>query len=237
VHFLQNHDQVGNTSIGDRVHTYVSPRRYRAATAVLLLGPQTPLLFMGQEFLASSRFMFFAEHTPELNVLVHKGRREFVGQFRAYATEAVQAAIRNPGEENTFLDSKLNWDEVEQHATAMALHKDLLRLRREDSVFANAADMPIDGATLSECAFVLRWFAPDEGDRLLVVNLDGELAVESCAEPLLAPPLHKTWRLVWASEDARYGGHGVIDPVSKDGRWCIPAECAVVLQAIDQTSQ
>jgi maltooligosyltrehalose trehalohydrolase len=231
VHFLQNHDQVGNTGVGERVHTYVSPRGYRAATALLLLGPQTPLLFMGQEFLASSRFTFFADHTPELRKLVHKGRREFLAQFRAYATEAVQAAIRDPGDEQTFLDSKLDWSEVERNAPALFFHKDLLRLRREDPVFANAAELPIDGATLSEYAFIVRWFAPDEGDRLLVVNLDRELALEPAAEPLLAPPRDRTWHLLWSSEDPRYGGLGVIEPVSNDGRWRIPAECSVVLQA------
>lgn len=231
VHFLQNHDQVGNTGIGDRVHSYVSPRRYRAATAVLLLGPQTPLLFMGQEFLASNRFMFFADHTPELRKIVHEGRREFVGQFQAYATEAVQRAVRDPGDEQTFLDSKLDWSEVERHSAALQLHRDLLRLRREDPVISSAAQLEIDGATLGEYAFVLRWFAPDERDRLLVVSFDRELRLDPAPEPLLAPPRDKAWHLSWASEDPRYGGLGVIDPVSNDGRWRIPAECAVLLQA------
>ena len=74
VHFLQNHDQVGNTGIGDRVHTYVSPRRYRAATALLLLGPQTPLLFMGQEWAASTPFQYFTDLEPELGRAVTEGR-------------------------------------------------------------------------------------------------------------------------------------------------------------------
>ncbi len=231
VHFLQNHDQVGNTGIGDRVHSYVSPCRYRAATALLLLGPQTPLLFMGQEFLASNRFMFFADHTPELRRLVHQGRREFVAQFQAYATEAVQRALRDPGDEQTFLDSKLDWREAELRSEALELHRDLLRLRREDPVIAHAAELEIDGATLSESAFVLRWFAPDECDRLLLVSLDREQRLAPAPQPLLAPPRDKSWQLLWASEDPRYGGHGVIDPVSNDGRWRIPAECAVLLQA------
>jgi maltooligosyltrehalose trehalohydrolase len=231
VHFLQNHDQVGNTNVGDRVHTYVSPRRYRAATAVLLLGPQTPLLFMGQEFLASSRFMFFADHKPELRKLVHQGRREFLSQFQAYATEAVQAAIRDPGEERTFLESKLDWSEVERSAPALFFHKDLLRLRRDDSVLSQAAELPLDGATLNEYAFVVRWFAPDEGDRLLVVNLDRELMMQPAPEPLLAPPRDRTWQTLWSSEDPSYGGLGVIEPVSNEGRWRVPAECAVLLRA------
>lgn len=231
VHFLQNHDQVGNTGIGDRLHTYVNPSRYRAATAVLLLGPQTPLLFMGQEFLASNRFMFFADHKPELRRVVHEGRREFLRQFDAYATEAVQSAIRDPGDAKTFVDSKLDWNEAHTHAAALRLHTDLLRLRREDSVIARAAELDIDGAVLSESAFVLRWFANDGNDRLLLVSFDRELRLIPAPEPLLAPPLHRSWQVLWASEDPRYGGFGVIDPVSNDGRWRIPAECAVLLQA------
>jgi maltooligosyltrehalose trehalohydrolase len=186
---------------------------------------------MGQEFLTPNRFMFFADHTPELRKLVHKGRREFLSQFQAYATEAIQAAIRDPGDERTFLDSKLDWSEVEHNTSALSFHKDLLRLRREDPVLSNAAELLLDGATLSEYAFIVRWFAADESDRLLVVNLDRELVLEPAPEPLLAPPRDRRWQLLWSSEEPRYGGLGVIEPVSADGRWRIPAECAVVLQA------
>jgi maltooligosyltrehalose trehalohydrolase len=231
IHFLQNHDQVGNTGVGDRIDTLTSQRRYRAAAALLLLGPQTPLLFMGQEFGASTRFMFFADHQPELRRLVHRGRREFLAQFEAYATDAVQSAIRDPGEEQTFLESKLDWEDAQRNAACLELHKDLLRLRREDEVFANHDALALDGAVLTESAFVLRWFADDEGDRLLVVNFGPDTMLNPASEPLLAPPLGRTWQLLWASEDPRYGGHGVIAPVSQDGRWRIPAECAAVLRA------
>ncbi|HVF15911.1 MAG TPA: DUF3459 domain-containing protein, partial [Steroidobacteraceae bacterium] len=233
VHFLQNHDQVGNTGVGERIDALTSHRRLRAATALLLLGPQTPLLFMGQEFCASNRFMFFADHEPELRKLVHNGRREFIAQFEAYATEAVQAAVRDPGDEQTFIDSKLNWDDVEKHSTTLELHKDLLRIRREDAVIAEQDEANLDGATLTDSAFVLRWFADDEADRLLIVNFGREALLEPAPEPLLASPLGKTWQLRWASEDPRYGGLGVIEPVSSDGRWRIPAECAVLLNAHD----
>lgn len=231
VHFLQNHDQVGNTAVGDRLHILTNPACYRAATALLLLGPQTPLLFMGQEFLASSRFMFFADHQSELRRLVHAGRRESLAQFAAYASDAIQAAIRDPGDEQTFLDSKLNWDEARTHTAALALHTDLLHIRRNDPVIAQAHRLPIDGATLSECAFVLRWFTQDGNDRVLLVSFDRERPLDPVSEPLLAPPRHKRWQLAWASESPRYGGLGVIDPLSHDGRWRIPGHCAVLFNA------
>ncbi len=234
VHFLQNHDQVGNTAIGDRLHTFTSPSGYRAATAMLLLGPQTPLLFMGQEFSASNRFMFFADHHAELNQLVHAGRREFLTQFEAYASESMQAAIPNPAAEQTFLDSKLNWDQAGTHTDALALHKDLLRIRRDDPVVSQAQSLRIDGSTLSEYAFVLRWFTQDGNDRLLLVSFDREQQLDAAAEPLLAPPHNKRWQLMWASETPCYGGLGVIHPIANDGHWRIPGECAVLFQATER---
>ena len=113
--FLQNHDQVGNTFLGDRAHANAAPGRYRALMALTLLGPQTPMLFMGQEFAASARFMFFADHHEELAALVHKGRREFLSQFRAFADEATQQLVPAPHDEATFVDSKLDWSEAEHN--------------------------------------------------------------------------------------------------------------------------
>lgn len=231
--FLDNHDQVANHFIGERITTRTSPQLLRAMTGVLLLGPQTPLLFMGQEFAASAPFTFFADHNAELQPLVHKGRREFLAQFQAYADEAVQAMVPSPSAEDTFRACKLDWSETQKHARALALHRDLLRLRREDPVISNPAAYRIDGATLSEKAFVLRWFTADDTDRLLLVNLDQQVGFDSIPEPMVAPPRGKAWTVLWSSDDARYGGHGIITPAKDNGRgrWCLPAQCAVLLKA------
>jgi maltooligosyltrehalose trehalohydrolase len=233
VHFLQNHDQIANTGIGQRLHDLTSMSRYRAATALLLLGPQTPLLFMGQEFCASRHFMFFADHPTPLRDVVFRGRREFITQFTAYATEAVQAAVRDPGDERTFQESKLDWHEATTHAPILRMHEDLLRLRRADAVLL-AATSEIDGAVLTDTAFVLRWFDPSANDRLLIVNLGTESHVNPASEPLLAPALRRRWQLQWSSEDPRYGGRGVFDPET-DGRWRIPAESTVLMIAVEDT--
>ena len=229
--FLQNHDQVGNTFLGDRVHADAAPGRYRALMALTLLGPQTPMLFMGQEFAASARFMFFADHHAELAALVHQGRREFLSQFRAYADEATQQLVPAPHEESTFLGSKLDWSEVQNHAESLAFHRDLLQLRACDPVISHQDLTQIDAATLSEHSFVLRWFDEEHGGRLLVVNLDRELPLTPPAEPLLAAPQDAMWQLLWSSEDPRYGGHGVAMPVADDGlgEWRLPAQSAVLL--------
>jgi maltooligosyltrehalose trehalohydrolase len=229
--FLQNHDQVGNTFLGDRVHANSAPGRYRALMALTLLGPQTPMLFMGQEFAASARFMFFADHHTELAELVHKGRREFLSQFRAYADEATQQRVPAPHDESTFTGSKLDWSEVESHADTLAFHRDLLQLRACDPAISHQDLAQIDGATLSEHAFVLRWFDEEHGDRLLLINLDQELPLAPPSEPLLAPPHGGTWQLLWSSEDPRYGGYGVAMPAADAGlgEWRLPAQCAVLL--------
>ncbi|MCC6494615.1 MAG: malto-oligosyltrehalose trehalohydrolase, partial [Pirellulales bacterium] len=179
--FLENHDQVSNSLRGERTHEISHPGRYRALTTLLLLGPGTPMLFQGQEFGATTPFLFFADHRPELAWLVWQGRREFLTQFPSLAAEASQAAIDNPADDATFARSRLNLGERETNRAAYRLHQDLLRLRREEPVLRPRDTWPhnrrwIDGAMLTENAFVLRYFSDgDSGNesdtRLLIVNL------------------------------------------------------------------
>lgn len=231
--FLQNHDQVGNTATGIRVDSIAAAALYRALVALTLLAPQTPMLFMGQEFGASTPFMFFADHTEKLSRQVHAGRREFLRQFHAYADARLQALIPDPGDERTFLHSKLDWAECARNRHMLSLHRDLLRLRAGDPVISRQEVAAIDGATLSEHSFALRWFDADHGNRLLIVNLDRELRAGSIAEPLLAPPRGSGWQTLWNSEAPEYGGLGAFEPVADHGRgaWRIQAQCAVLLVA------
>src|SRR5206468_882209 len=135
VTFLQNHDQVANSARGWRCHVLTSPGRYKAMTALMLLGPGTPMLFQGQEFAASSPFFYFADHQQELAKLVYQGRVEFLAQFHSIATPEMQAYLPDPADPATFERSKLDFSEREQHAEMYMLHRDLLRLRREEPVF------------------------------------------------------------------------------------------------------
>ncbi|MFC4314823.1 malto-oligosyltrehalose trehalohydrolase [Steroidobacter flavus] len=231
--FLQNHDQVGNTATGLRIHSNAAPSSYRALVTLMLLAPQTPMLFMGQEFGASTTFTFFADHTEKLSHQVHAGRRQFLGQFRAYADPRLQASIADPRAERTFLESKLDWSECERNPPLLRLHRDLLRLRANDPTISRQNVAAIEGATLSEHSFALRWFDADHGDRLLIVNLGHELSNGSIAEPLLAPPRGSGWQVLWNSEAPEYGGLGGFEPVAEHGRgaWRIQAQCAVLLVA------
>jgi maltooligosyltrehalose trehalohydrolase len=228
VNFTQNHDQIANSGRGLRCHLLSSPGRHKAVSALLLLAPGTPMLFQGQEFAASSPFLFFADHNADLAKLVRGGRAKFLAQFPSVALPEVQADLANPSDRLTFERCKLDFTEREKNADIYRMHRDLLRLRREDPVFRRQRPRGVDGAVLGPQAFVLRFFAEDGEDRLLLVNLDRDVHLDPAPEPLLAPPAVKTWQLLWSSEDVRYGGAGT-PPLDTDDNWRIPGEAAVVL--------
>ncbi|MHB1162476.1 MAG: malto-oligosyltrehalose trehalohydrolase [Chloroflexota bacterium] len=227
--FVQNHDQIANSAAGLRIHQLTSPGRYRAVTALTLLAPGTPMLFQGQEFAASSPFLYFADHPPELARLVRRGRAESVAQFPSVADPAIQERLALPDDPRTFERSKLDLSERESHAEAYAMHRDLLRLRREDPVFRSQGAGGVDGAVLGPEAFVLRFFGEDGDDRLLLVNLGRDLALDPAPEPLLAPPEGVDWEVYWSSEDPRYGGLGTVQP-TREGAWQLPGHAAIVLK-------
>jgi maltooligosyltrehalose trehalohydrolase len=228
VTFLDNHDQVANSGLGLRCHALTSPGRYRALTALLLLAPNTPMLFQGQEFAASAPFLYFAHHKPDLAKLVHKGRREFLAQFPSLAEAEHSPAIPDPADPATFRRCKLDPAEVERHAWAVALHRDLLRLRREDPTLRLQRPRGVDGAVLGPEAFALRFFGEGGGDRLLLVNLGADLSLEPMPEPLLAPPDGHGWQAVWCSEEPRYGGGGV-PSLRLEQLWLLPGHAAALL--------
>ncbi len=225
--FIQNHDQIANASRGERCHILTSPGRYRAMTALLLLAPSTPMLFQGQEFASSSPFNFFADFEGELKRLVREGRFRTLGEFRSLATAEAQAALIDPGDPETFNRCKLDFNERRRHSEVYLMHRDLIELRRE--FFQNRGMNGVDGAVLSDEAFVLRFFGKDWGDdRLLLVNMGIDLVLHPAPEPLLAPPTEYQWELRWSSEDPRYGGTGTAQIETKEG-WFIPGHAAVVM--------
>ncbi len=229
VTFTQNHDQVANSARGERLHQLASPGRWRAMTALLLLGPGTPMLFMGQEFSATSPFPYFADHAGELGRQVREGRLAFLSQFPSLALPEMRAEVPDPAAAETFESARLDFSERDAHPAAVALHRDLLALRRGDAAFRSQLRRGVDGAVLGKSAFALRFFAPDRADRLLLVNLGHTLHLEPTPEPLLAGPTRAGWRIRWSSEDPRYGGAGTPDILTDEG-WRVPAEAAVVLE-------
>ena len=230
INYLENHDQVANLGMGHRLHQLSHPGTYRAMTALLLLSPQTPLLFQGQEFAATAPFVFFADHTGELNRMVKKGRLEFLSQFPSLANPNMQSRIPDPTDEKVFQSCRLDLSERESHRQAYELHRDLLKLRRDKLVFDQRHPQSVDGATLDDETFILRFFCDRNKDYLLFVNLGADKHLTPLPEPLLAPPLGHEWRVIWSSEDPRYGGGGAL-PVEKPTSWFMPGKAAFLLDS------
>jgi maltooligosyltrehalose trehalohydrolase len=233
VAFLENHDQVANHPRGERLHRRTDPGRHRALTALLLLGPWTPMLFQGEEYGSSRPFHYFADHGGELGHRVREGRAEFLHQFPGVAAGAdVRDRLADPSLLETFERSRLDPAERAAGQEVVALHRDLLALRRADPALRAAGEGELDGAVLGPEVLCLRWLGAAGGgalDRLLIVNLGPDLDRASAAEPLLAPPEGCRWTVAFSTEDARYGGAGT--PTFDDARGLRVAGHAALLLA------
>jgi maltooligosyltrehalose trehalohydrolase len=136
VSFLQNHDQIGNRAFGERLSHLVSPERLSLARAIFLLSPQIPLIFMGEEWAASTPFQFFVdfENDPDLAKAVREGRRGEFAHFKAFADPEASQRIPDPTDRATFERSRIDWAETERppHREVMAETRALLELRRTE---------------------------------------------------------------------------------------------------------
>jgi len=230
VTFIENHDQIANSSFGRRVHELTSPGRHRAMTALLLLSPPIPMLFQGQEFGAPQPFRYFADFAGELAKSVREGRVEFLKQFRNMLPPESQEALSDPADRAAFEECRLNPDEARrENEPIFRLHKDLLRMRREDPVFQQQDSSAVHGAVIGPEALLLRFFGDDSDDRLLIINLDRDVDLKPAPEPLLAPPAECEWELAWSSESPDYGGSGVL-PFNGLTEVRVPGQAAIVLR-------
>ncbi len=112
VHFLQNHDQVGNRALGDRLHATVDRPIYRALTEMLLLSPQVPLLFMGDDHLSLRPFHFFADYAGAIAKAIRDNRPKEVANFGGFPEGMSAADLRDPNDYETFIRSKIDWHEA-----------------------------------------------------------------------------------------------------------------------------
>ena len=136
VSFLQNHDQIGNRALGERITRLANPAAVRAAMACLLLAPSPPLLFMGEEFGAETPFLFFCDFGPELESKVRDGRRSEFAKFVQFSSPQARARIPDPNRLTTFATSRLDWASLEQpqHLEWLQFHRELLACRRNEIV-------------------------------------------------------------------------------------------------------
>jgi maltooligosyltrehalose trehalohydrolase len=184
VYCIQNHDQVGNRAFGDRLNHAVSCDAYLAVSLLLLLLPMTPLVFMGQEWAASSPFCYFTDHEPELGALVTEGRRREFARFDAFADEAKRASIPDPQAETTFVRSRLDWNERERgdHARVLALYRAALSLRKADPVLRVPSRSQMRAEAYDQVLVVTR--AHGALVRLVIVNFSERPAVAEQVPPL-----------------------------------------------------
>ena len=228
--FIENHDQIANTGPGQRLRSQTSPGRYRAMAALLLLGPWTPLLFQGEEFGASSPFLFFADvGDASVREATRKGRAQWLAPFLSLSEEEALRSLPAPDNPQVFARCKLDFSEREKNRQLYNLHIDLLKLRREDSRFRQQSFGGIDGAVLGPASFVLRYFSKENDDRLLVVNFGESQILHPAPQPLLAPPSGYRWETLWTTESPRYAGASAA-LIATPEQWVLPAESAVAVR-------
>lgn len=177
VSFLQNHDQCGNRALGERIASLASDQAIRAATALLLLAPFPPLLFMGQEWSSRQPFAFFCNFEPELARKVSAGRRREFADFLGFADAKSQTQIPDPSAEITFRQSVLDWETLLTNDGALWLdfHQQLLHLRQRE-IIPRIAGMP-SGAQFQAIglqALSVSWRLGDGSTLCLVANLGSE---------------------------------------------------------------
>jgi maltooligosyltrehalose trehalohydrolase len=205
---LQNHDQVGNRALGDRLHHQIDLAAYRAATVLFLCAPETPLLFMGQEWAASAPFLFFTDHRPELGSHVTEGRRREFAAFSAFSDPTARDQIPDPQDPTTFQRSHLDWSETstEPHASILRLYRAMLALRRSEPALRTASWSGFEISPVGAAGLILRRRAAAS---LLVVavqlNGGGALpVVQGRAVAGLDVDLARTWQPVLTTEDTAF---------------------------------
>ena len=173
--FLQNHDQVGNRALGERLHQLAPPQALQAATALLLLSPMIPLMFMGDEVVAEQPFLFFTSHHGELAELVREGRRNEFKAFSAFADPEKRKRIPDPNAASTFEASRpsLEAHQPEQLASE-ALYRQLLKIRREEIVPRLPAAHALGAEVLNHGAVSARWQMGDGSVLRIDLNLSDQ---------------------------------------------------------------
>ncbi len=213
VSFIQNHDQIGNRAFGDRINSIVGPQAVRALAAVYLLMPQTPMLFMGEEWSATQPFPYFCDFTGELGDKVREGRRKEFASFPEFQDPAKRESIPDPQADQTFLSAKLNWDELRNPGSRQWVdwYCNILACRRQSlPIYARIGGFAGSWQILADGALIVRWSLDDGGELQLAANLTEK------SQPNFPPPAAHT---IW--QEGHFTGSGEAAPWSV--RWSVQA--------------
>jgi malto-oligosyltrehalose trehalohydrolase len=182
VSFLQNHDQIGNRACGERLVRLAAPERLRAGLAILLLSPQIPMLFMGEEYGAAQPFLYFCDYQGELAKAIREGRRNEFASFGAFADEQQREQIPDPNARETYAASQLDHADRDRspHREWLDYTRELLRLRAErvvpliPDIVAGTARYHTEG-----CMLTVRWPLRSDGKALVMQANLGDTASPS----------------------------------------------------------
>lgn len=229
---ISNHDQIGNRAFGERLNHFVSPETYRAASALLCLIPYTPLLFMGQEWAASTPFLYFTDHEGELGRLVEEGRRREMREFPAFAEALATQDIPSPQAPETFERSKLDWDEAKSggHAACLRLYREALRLRREHAAFRPPDRAHTHFAELKSGVLAIRARDGDD-DWLVLADLRGDHGGSLLDEEFCQLDARKNWRARLSTNDPTFGGSDASSYAEDRARFTFDRPEVLVLKA------
>jgi maltooligosyltrehalose trehalohydrolase len=215
INYIQNHDQVANTLRGVRINQITSPSEYRCFSALLLLCPQIPLIFQGQELGCDNPFFYFSDN-PMKAERITSGRKTFLSQFKSIKN-ADGPLVPLPYTKEAFDLSKIDQSKRSHSNPIYTMYCDLIKIRLSDPIFAKNGPTFIDGAVIDENIFCIRYKGNNSSeDRLLICNIGIDTTLSSIPEPLIAPPDGHTWMNAWYSENTLYGGSGAQELFSEN---------------------
>lgn len=227
IHCISNHDQIGNHAFGERIGHLISPESYRACSVLLLLSPYSPLLFMGQEWNASTPFQFFTDHNDELGRLITAGRREEFKDFKAFNHPETLDRLPDPQTETTFRNSQLDWNETQlkEHAGMLALYRTCLALRSAETAFRPQDRETYGVQEIATGIGALRLSGSDTEWLVLfdLVGGHGGQVLEGSISPAIDGG---KWELVLSSNEERFGGNGHVEKLTSELHFTV-AGCAV----------
>jgi maltooligosyltrehalose trehalohydrolase len=196
---MQNHDQIGNRGLGERLSTLISFENYKLSSAALILSPYIPLLFMGQEFYETSPFLYFISHSdPELIKAVQKGRREEFNMFK-WSSE-----VPDPFSEETFNNSKINWDFTSdgKSSAIFSFYKKLIEIRKTHPVFRENSWSGICTTKVKGCKVIMFHRQSQEKEFLSIMNFEPETIT------VLAEVPAGNWNKILDTSDPQWNGPG-----------------------------
>ena len=202
---ISNHDQSGNHAFGERLNHICTPEEYRAASALLLLAPYTPQIFMGQEWATSAPFMYFTDHKEDLGRAVREGRRKEFARYAEFEDPEHRGKIPDPQESATFEKSKLPWGEIDRpaHAGMLAFYRECLRLRMSEEAFRPEGRESWKVGNMGMIALHFR----NETDWLVLVDFGSGHRCSLAEEEFSRLRTGKKWSLVISSNEERFAGN------------------------------